>query len=184
MSKLKAEADRNPVTERSFWRRRIYEFTATGKMLHQIIWDDSYDVWNYMQGETAGLLRRHVPPRSRLLDAGCGYGALCDCLEMAKLTVDYVGADLSPDLLEMARYRYPGRAFVEADLRALPYEPGRFDWAVARSLADMLEENVGGEEWEAVRRELSRVARRVMVIEYPANVGDPVRCRVEAGGMP
>ena len=164
-----------------FWRRRIFESIATGKMLHQIIYDDSYDLWKYIQGETGGDLKRLILPGSRVLDAGCGYGALLCCFQEAKLKVDYTGVDISPDLLELARYRYPDRQFVLADLRSLPFKSRSFNWAVLRSIKDMIVDNVGESDWQLMDREIRRVARSVLYLEYSSKVDENMGIRVEKG---
>lgn len=181
--------EHKPVTDAAFWRERVLRFYAEGKQLHQCIYDNSLEVWQYLQGETGGILRRHVEPGCRLLDAGCGYGALLDALQMGGYgrtdrrpagnpphcaDVDYTGVDSAPILLEMARYRYPSRRFVEADLSALPFTANSFDWVVARSVRDMLIENGKADLWHAAAKELFRVGRRVLILEYPDRKGDPV----------
>jgi magnesium-protoporphyrin O-methyltransferase len=69
----------------------------------------------------------------RLLDAGCGTGALA--IEAARRGADVVAIDLSPTLIGLARDRAPrdlngGRVeFMVGDMLAAA--PGRFDYAVA-----------------------------------------------------
>ena len=69
----------------------------------------------------------------RLLDAGCGTGALA--VEAAKRGADVVAIDLSPTLVQLARERLPkdlGRGkleFVSGDMLSTSY--GRFDHVVA-----------------------------------------------------
>lgn len=163
-----------PVESPEFWKMRVRSAFARGGMLHQAILDDSYDLWAYSQGETAGIIRNHLTAGVSVLDAGCGYGALLDCLEEVKLEVRYTGVDISPDLIDLARERYPGRAFQVADLRKLPFSDGAFDWAVCRSVQGMIRLNVGQEAWDQMEAELRRVARRLLLIGYPEVVGGPV----------
>ena len=68
----------------------------------------------------------------RLLDAGCGTGALA--FELAERGADVVGVDISPQLIEIARTRTPanvaGRlSFVAGDMTAARH--GTFDYVVA-----------------------------------------------------
>jgi magnesium-protoporphyrin O-methyltransferase len=69
----------------------------------------------------------------RVLDAGCGTGALA--IELAGRGADVVAIDLSPRLVELARARYPSRigngrlTFRVGDMLSLASE--RFDHAVA-----------------------------------------------------
>ena len=69
----------------------------------------------------------------RLLDAGCGTGALA--VEAAKRGAEVVAIDLSPNLVDVARERAPAFAgtgritFLSGDMLDPP--AGRFDYAVA-----------------------------------------------------
>ena len=184
----KKPAVHKPVQDVDFWEDRIYRQVAQKGMLHHIIYDESYEVWRHVQSDTARLLRYYVKRGQSLLDAGCGYGALLDCLQEAHLCppysnpVRYLGADLSPHLIRLARLRYPSSnppekrprgEFVVADLRRLDFlRDGSFDWSVCRSIKQMLVGNLGQAAWDEVLAELRRVARRVLLIEYPTKVGE------------
>ena len=74
---------------------------------------------------------RHVPPKGRLLDLGCGAGQDTRALQGAGFRV--VGLDLSLPLLLYARNRSPRVSLVQADIRNLPHIAGAFDgiWAAA-----------------------------------------------------
>lgn len=56
-------------------------------------------------------------PHETIVDIGCGSGVLAGALPS---TVRYVGIDASPRLLDTARRRYSGRAFLQADATRLP----------------------------------------------------------------
>lgn len=69
----------------------------------------------------AHFVAEHVRARAgdRILDIGCGTGAL---LELLPPGVEYVGVDLDPGYIERGRTRVGGRGtFICADIRA--YEP-------------------------------------------------------------
>lgn len=152
-------------------------------MLHQIIYDNSYDVWNYLQSETAGHLLTHVAPNSRVLDVGCGYGALLNCFEEAKLPVNYVGLDISPDLIALANYRYgdwKNARFICCDL--LWYFPDfKFDWVIVRSVENMIIENMGMKEWSKLFNKIKTLGNKLMLIEYPERVGEPLTIDIHKG---
>ena len=167
----------------AFWRERVFRTIARGGMLHQIIFDDSYDLWQYAQGETAGIIKRYITGHQKVLDAGCGYGALNCCLQEAQLDVDYTGIDISPDLIELARYRYPEsdkRRFYVGDLKDLfrstkeRYVYGYFDWAVVRSVEGMIKHDYGDGRWAEMLKEIKRVSKHVILISYPETVGGEV----------
>ena len=88
--------------------------------------------------------------RLRLVDVGGGYGRLAGPLAERH---DVTLCDVSPEMLEEARSRWPGLRLVEADARELPFADGAFDAAVAIDLAPHLPDLVAG------LRELARVIR-------------------------
>jgi magnesium-protoporphyrin O-methyltransferase len=69
---------------------------------------------------------------ARVLDAGCGTGALA--FELAARGADVVGVDISPQLVDIARKRQPANIAGRLDFRAgdmLDAKLGRFDHIVA-----------------------------------------------------
>ena len=166
-----------PVTTPEFWRERMHECLATGKELHHIVYNIDPARWQWIQEATGAILASHVRPGQRLLDAACGYGAI---YEVIPAEIHYTGIDSSVDLLAIARIRYPAVDWRLGDISSMPELSGRyFDWAVCRSVKDMILENMGPCYWAAIEQELLRVARNVLVIEYEAVesyriLGDPV----------
>lgn len=65
-------------------------------------------------GGEARLLDALVPPRSRLLDAGCGPGRTG--AELAARGHSVVGVDIDPHLIGAARVDHPGPRWLTADL--------------------------------------------------------------------
>ncbi|GAA0405074.1 class I SAM-dependent methyltransferase [Micromonospora gifhornensis] len=80
----------------------------------------------------ARLVDALVPPRSRILDAGCGTGRVG--AELAARGHTVVGVDADPVLVEAARADHPGPRWLVADLATLDLatagEPEPFDAAV------------------------------------------------------
>ena len=102
---------------------------------------------------------------ARVLDAGCGTGALA--VELARRGADVVAVDLSPTLLRLARERLPrellGRvSFVAGDMLAAG--DGRFDHAVAMdSLIHYPEDAMV----DAIERLVSRIDRSAVFTFAP-----------------
>jgi SAM-dependent methyltransferase len=94
-----------------------------------------------------------VTPGMRLLDVGCGPGAL------TRLLVDRVGAsavsavDPSDAFVEAARTRLPGVDVRRATAEELPYADGTFDAALAQLVVHFMTDPVAG------LREMARVTR-------------------------
>jgi SAM-dependent methyltransferase len=74
----------------------------------------------------AEFIHRHVP-RGKILDVGCGTGALAQ--RLADQGYDVTGVDPSDGMLDVLRERAPGITAVHADGTDLPFEDGSFDLA-------------------------------------------------------
>jgi len=75
----------------------------------------------------------------RILDVGCGFGDLHTWLQAQTTEVDYVGLDLSPDLLQQARVLHPDVQFFEGELFDCKFERESFDWLM---LSGAMNENL------------------------------------------
>ena len=165
------------VTEQEFWRGRLVQAHVSGRGLHTAVFDVEPEEWLRIQDETAGLILRYVRIGDRILDVGCGYGAVRDCLP-AERDIGYAGIDLSPDLIEIARLRHPDDPFVVGDARALPFGEDSFTAVVARSVRTMLVEHDRKDVWDDILDECLRVSPIVLVLEYGRHVGRPEPCFV------
>ena len=69
----------------------------------------------------------------RVLDLGCGLGHLLDFFDERGLELDYVGWDISPELIAGARARYPDRPDARFEVCDILAEPSaeRFDFVIA-----------------------------------------------------
>lgn len=107
------------------------------------------------------------PAAMKILDVGCGTGALMR--ELAPRGFDVTGADASDGMLEIARRRYSGEV-VQADSSELPFSDGSFDGVYCVALLHHLTER---DKVAATLREMARVARpggKIVVIDHnPAN---------------
>ena len=82
--------------------------------------------------QLAGRMEDGVPTRPfRVLDVGCGTGALDEIILASLPACRLTGADISLEMLSRARSRLMGRAtFVCADAEHLPFAEGFFDAVV------------------------------------------------------
>jgi SAM-dependent methyltransferase len=94
-----------------------------------------------------------VAAGQRILDVGCGPGALTSVL-VDRLGAQSVAAvDPSEPFIAAVRARHPGVRAQSAPAEALPFEDGGFDAAVAQLVVQFMDDPVAG------LREMSRVTR-------------------------
>jgi ubiquinone/menaquinone biosynthesis C-methylase UbiE len=128
----------------------------------------------YVRRTTERTLAQLAPrPGERILDVGCGTGALIRAVLRAQPRAHVMGVDLSPAMLEIARSGSGSlAALVVADAASLPLPDGSFDAVVSVSSFHF---------WaDAPRalRELARIIRpggRLVVTDW---CDDFVACRV------
>ena len=163
------------VTTQEFWRKRIWEVVASGLELHQIIYRTDIGNWVRIQNNTSRLLRNVLPASCRLLDAGCGYGALYEMVHAAPhfSGVQYTGLDLSEDLIGIAKLRYPDAAFEQCRLEDAMYPENHFDFTVFRSVEGMLHDNGHSAAWSIALDNVKRMSKNIILIEY-GSVDDAV----------
>lgn len=89
----------------------------------------------YVAASVHGTLRRlALRPAERLLDVGCGTGALLDAVRRAHPGARAIGVDLAPEMLRVARRKLPDAvALVAADAARLPFGAESFDVVVSSS---------------------------------------------------
>jgi ubiquinone/menaquinone biosynthesis C-methylase UbiE len=89
--------------------------------------------WNASVARAWEIFSSLLPPNALVLDLGCGAGR--DVAALAQRGCRVVGADLSIGLLREAQDRVTG-AFVQADMRAVPFKGAQFDgvWMCASLL--------------------------------------------------
>ncbi len=111
-------------------------------------------------GRALSLLRRDVPPGSRVLDLGCAFGY--GTARIARY-YDTDGLDASPGYIRRARRSAPSARFTLGAAEHLPYPDAHFDAVV---LLDVLE-HVADER--AVVAEITRVLRPggLLVVSVP-----------------
>lgn len=115
MSQMRAAL---PGVEQRYWEEY---FTAARRFGHS--WKDEAKAL----APLISRLRDHGV--SRVLDLGCGAGALSHLLGRSRFRV--TGLDLAASALRFALERHPGLKVVQADVTSLPIRSGAFDAVVA-----------------------------------------------------
>lgn len=118
--------------------------------------------WNRIEAKHRLLLAQRIRPTDSVLDAACGYGRL---VSMLPPHTTYLGVDISPDMLKLARDRYPMNVFVECDLRSF-HTNTVFDWCVLISVKHMVIRNAGQDVWDAAQDNLLKCSRKLLFLEY------------------
>lgn len=151
-----------PIIEESpaYWARRLALAQKGGLSRHRSVLDCSWDDWQAYQRQTADILGQTLRPGQSVLDAGCGYGALRDCLKSLPFDVDYAGVDYCSEMIAAAA----DAALVCGDIRALPFPDQSFDWVVCRNLEGTMKTLVSFADWRRAKTEMLRVGKRLLLI--------------------
>lgn len=159
-----AEAILDPL----YWKRRLK--AAPDESLHHAIFKCPLDRWKKIELKHTKILNELIRPTHSILDVGCGYGRLLSLMRES-WKGGYLGVDLSPDFLDIARIDYPSRRFVVADLTTEidQFSKYEFDWAVMISIRPMIKRNLGDLAWIGIETKLKKIARRMLYLEYDEN---------------
>jgi len=116
-----------------------------------------------LRRQVADALRKNLPPRGYLLDAGCGTGGMLSFLRESIPCLDMEGIDASPKAVKYCQER--GLEVTEGRVEALPFEADEFDAVL--SLDVLYHEGV--QEDQALE-EMVRVLRPggVLLLNLPA----------------
>ena len=110
--------------------REFYETSETYKGL--LAAHDEVYLRHYVE-----LVSRYAPPRSKVLDLGCGNGISARLLNQANF--DVVGTDISPLFLKEARsWENPRLRYQVCDVLELPFENDAFDVICSNELIEHL----------------------------------------------
>lgn len=114
-------------------RERMREFYETSETYKRLL--DAHDE-NYLR-HYVELVIRHAPPRSQILDLGCGNGISGRLLNQADF--DVVGTDISPLFLEAAqKWENPRLRYRVCDVMELPFDSESFDVICSNELIEHL----------------------------------------------
>lgn len=125
------------------------------------LYDRLFDDIRVRQREWRWMSER-VPRGARVLDLGCGTGALLRALE--ERDVEGVGADVSEAMLDRARAHRPDGDYRRLDGPALPFDDDSFDVVTSLLSWRYL-------DWDPVLLEIARVLRpggRLLVVDMVA----------------
>jgi len=149
-----------------FWKDRINTAKGRGK-IHHSIYELDDNLWAAVEYRHMTIIKKHVPEESKVLDIGCGYGRLSRYFNTSK----YEGVDFSEDFLSIAKESNPEHKYTQADLTKLPYDDNEFDWGVGVSIKWMIQREMGEDAWAPMQKELERVCKNLIFLEYSDGEG-------------
>ncbi len=132
----------NPVDKaqvRSAFSRRAHEYDAHAPVQQHVVARVALLAASEVFGAPRQVLASPVLPggcgfaASRILDVGCGTGALLQLLSQRLPQSQAVGLDLSHAMSRAARFRSRRPRFLTGDAEALPFRAGAFDLVVSTS---------------------------------------------------
>jgi SAM-dependent methyltransferase len=147
------------VGDLTFWKERIDDAKKHGK-LHYSVYVANEALWKRIFEIHLDTIWKHIKPTDNVLDLACGYGRL------SPLFNNYTGVDFSPDFINEANTLYPGKRFLCENIKKLPFKDKEFDWGIAISLKAMIINNLGIEEWTPMEKEIRRVCKKTLILEY------------------
>ena len=158
-----------PVTNPDYWKERLRSALLRGK-LHEAVFLENETRWKAIEEKHSRILCRHIGREDSILDAGCGYGRMLDLLPSYWQGL-YQGIDVCKEFIDLAKAKYSvDYDFAVGSLHDMSKFADRaFDWAILISVRPMLIRNMGEEYWLKCERELKRVAKKLLYLEYDPN---------------
>jgi len=146
-----------PTQNLDFWKQRIKE----GGNVEQGMAVGFQ--WNVIDPIHKEYIDKYIKPTDKVLDVGCGYGRISQWFK----DENYTGVDFVPEFFEEAGKRHPSKNFFLSNLDELPFEDKQFDWGLLISVKVVIRSDPNGEKiWKKVEKELKRVCKKLLILEY------------------
>jgi len=135
--------------------------TKDNDMVHYSVFRVSKENWEKIQKSHNRVVKEYIDSENdQVLDVGCAFGRT-----YIKNIKNYVGIDLSPDFINIAKEKYPDKSFINVDMEN--YHPEfKFDWAICSSIKEMIIRENGIEDWEKKEEHLKKICKRILILEY------------------
>ena len=149
----------HPIDKLEYWKERIAG-AKNRRHEHYSVYEIGDQAWAGIAAIHEKIIRQFTQGK-KTLDAACGYGRASEWVE------DYTGVDFSPDFIVEARAKYPGKDFIVASLEDLSFfDKDEFDIVFCISVRHMIINNLGADAWAKMEKELCRVGKQVLLLEY------------------
>lgn len=163
-----------PIFDPTYWSDRLAKAVAR-EQAHYAVFEGSKEKWEAGRVRQAALLAQHIGPADSVLDVGCGWGRLLGIMPKG-WAGEYLGVDICPEFIDLARAAWPIRRFWRCDFRKeIPTTfvtarglegSARFTWAVCCSIKPMVIRNAGREEWDRIEANIRKAADRILLLGY------------------
>jgi 2-polyprenyl-3-methyl-5-hydroxy-6-metoxy-1,4-benzoquinol methylase len=133
-------------------------FATHGATPKGVDWNLQEDV-DARYGKMLEVLRKDFhesKPRPSLLDVGCGWGGLLEFANARGVALDYTGIDIVSSMVEHARGRHPGAAFLVGDVLVPGTVSGPYDFVVCNGILTLRPAGVTIPEMERFAKRLIR----------------------------
>lgn len=111
----------------------------------------------------------------RILELGCGPGALTQALARWYPLAEVTGVDLDSAFIEFARRQAPELRFMEADATALPFADGEFDVTISNTV----QEHIAPDAFFGEQRRVLRPGGVCLVLSARRGVNLEAECEAE-----
>ena len=154
---------------KEFWRQRLRESSEPRFAIAASGFD-----WDGINNIHTKIIFKYVKKADKVLDVACGIGRIVHWFD------DYVGIDFLEEFIEIARKENPDKRFLVCDItRKLPFKSKEFDWAILISVKKVIEPVIGKDKWAKVEKELKRVTKGIIILEYGDNKPENIYNSVE-----
>lgn len=158
---------KNPIFDIAFWQERLAASKKGGRLVDSIGLGFNFELIDSIHRR---IVAKEIRGYEKVLDVGCGYGRVASWFSESQ----YAGVDFVPEFIQLAKESYPLRLFILADIRHLPLPDRSFDWGILISMKVMIQREIP-EEWPVVEKELLRVCKKLLILEYGASRDEEIR---------
>tara|TARA_R110000787_G_scaffold283062_1_gene395414 strand:+ start:1011 stop:1529 length:519 start_codon:yes stop_codon:yes gene_type:complete len=155
------------VEKEQFWDDRIDTAKKRG-MLHHSIYESPPELWKAMEDRHKRIILEHVGSSESVLDIACGYGRFSNYFDSSS----YVGVDFSKSFINIAKENNPNHKFTQSRIETLPFGDYHFEWGFGVSIKAMIIRENGQDSWDVMEKELRRVCKNLIFLEYSDGKGN------------
>ncbi|MDB4786234.1 class I SAM-dependent methyltransferase [bacterium] len=159
-----------PVNDKDYWSDRLNKYPR----LHQAVFLCHEHHWDRLQVIHKDILHDVLGDSDSVLDVGCAWGRLLDLFPKT-WSGEYLGIDVCPDFIDIAKREHPDQSFLAGDLLdiQLPLRKDGllFDYGIVSSVKHMVIRNMGESVWDSMENIVRSQCKCLLFLEYDLNDG-------------